>query len=163
VKPPSARAQASKGIAKLRKSISPGSVLILLAGRFRGRRVVFLKQLPSGLLLVTGPYAVNGVPLRRVNQSYVIATSTKVDIKAVKADKIDDGYFTKAKVPKSQKKKKKEGDFFSEDEKKEELSAERKAAQQAVDAALKCDDKMKAYLKDRFSLSKRDAPHKMVF
>merc|ERR1719440_421383 len=150
VKAPTARELASKGVTKLRKSITPGTVVILLGGRFRGRRAVFLKQLPSGLLLVTGPYGVNGVPLRRVNQAYVIATSTKVDVSKVKATKFEDSYFGKAKVPKSQKKKRKEEDFFAESSEPKELSEEKKADQTAVDGAVKCDDMMKKYLKAKF-------------
>ena len=162
VKAPSAREAASKGVAKLRKSLTPGTVVIMLGGRFRGRRAVFLKQLASGLLLVSGPYGVNGVPLRRVNQSYVIATSAKVAIGAVDA-KINDSFFGKAKVSKSQKKKKKEEDFFAEGAAAPELSAERKAAQEKVDASIKCDATMKKYLKAKFSLSKHDKPHAMAF
>lgn len=96
--------------AKLRKGITPGSVLVLLAGRFRGRRVVFLRQLPSGLLLVTGPYKINGVPLKRVNQAYTLTTSTKVDIKGADASKIEDGLFKKEKKAK----KAGENKFFAE-------------------------------------------------
>merc|ERR1712034_90368 len=83
---------------KLRKLLTPGTIVILLAGRHKGKRVVFLKDLrESGLILVTGPYQVNGVPLRPVPQSYVIATQTKVDVSGVESDKLDADMFKRKK------------------------------------------------------------------
>ncbi|CAH0477404.1 unnamed protein product [Peronospora belbahrii] len=149
--------------AKLRKSITPGTVLILLSGRFRGKRVVFLKQLPSGLLLVTGPYKVNGVPLRRVNQSYVIATSTKVNIENLELPAIDDPYFSKEKAAK----KSKEDQFFAQSSSAPVISEQRKKDQKTVDSALikKLDAEpfLKAYLNAKFSLTKRDRAHALKF
>ena len=49
----------------------------------------------------TGPYQVNGVPLRRVPQSYVIATETKIDIGSLKVDKdLNDEFFKRQKTQK---------------------------------------------------------------
>ncbi|KAF2319429.1 hypothetical protein GH714_015762 [Hevea brasiliensis] len=150
---------------KLRASITPGTVLIILAGRFKGKRVVFLKQLSSGLLLVTGPFKINGVPLRRVNQSYVIATSTKVDVSGINVDKFDDKYFAKQA---EKKKKKGEGEFFeSEKEEKNVLPQEKKDDQKTVDASLiksiEGVPDLKAYLGARFSLKAGMKPHELVF
>ena len=96
-------------LTKLRSSLEDkeglkvGTVLILLAGRFRGKRVVLVGR-EQNTLVVSGPYKVcrcppplhfnfnflpppspthphpqvNGVPLRRVDPAYVIATSTQV-------------------------------------------------------------------------------------
>ena len=47
------------------------------------------------LLYCSGPFKFSGVPLRRVNQSYMIGTSTKVNISGVNVEKFDDKYFAK--------------------------------------------------------------------
>ncbi|CAO3659710.1 hypothetical protein G6F70_003838 [Rhizopus microsporus] len=144
----------------LRSSITPGTVLILLAGRYRGKRVVFLKQLDSGLLLVTGPFKVNGVPLRRVNQAYVIATSTKLDLSSVKIDeKFNDAYFKKpAKAEKA---------FLEGEQKKaafpESKAADQKALDKEILAVAAKDALLVSYLKSTFSLRKGQFPHDMKF
>lgn len=103
-------------------------MLILLAGRFKGKRVVFLKQLDSGLLLVTGPFKVNGVPLRRVNQRYVIATSTSVDVSGANVGSVGDAFFKREAAAKA---KKGEEEFFATEGKVRELYAESRASLRA--------------------------------
>jgi large subunit ribosomal protein L6e len=150
--------------AKVRASIIPGTVLILLAGRFRGKRVICLSVLKSGLLLVTGPYKINGVPLRRVNPAYVIATSTKVDVSGVKADEFDDSYFGRSKDVKAEG----EDEFFLGDAPKAAVvSDKRKADQTKVDSVLlkvvEGTPMLEGYLAARFSLNANDKPHSMKF
>jgi large subunit ribosomal protein L6e len=161
---------------RLRETITPGTVLIILAGRFRGKRVIFLKQLPSGLLLVTGPYKVNGVPVRRVNQAYVIATATKVDISGLKVPKkFNDDYFRR---PRKVKKAPTEKEFFADadkaaaakDKKKkekkelpEQYKTDVKEFDKAVLALVRQVPTLVAYLGAKFSLTKGQYPHDMKF
>ncbi|KAH0434390.1 60S ribosomal protein L6-B [Colletotrichum kahawae] len=152
-----------------RKTLQPGTVLILLAGRFRGKRVVLLKTLEQGVLLVTGPFKINGVPLRRVNSRYVIATSYKVDVSGLDAKKIEEiaqpKYFTADKT----KQKAGEEAFFKQGEKpqKKEVNSSRAADQKAVDKALIASIKkvefLPSYLASSFSLRKGDKPHEMTW
>merc|ERR1712110_43678 len=148
---------------KLRQSVTPGTVLIMLAGRFKGCRVVFLKQLDGGLLLISGPYKVNGVPLRRVPQSMVIATQTKVDISGVKVPaEVNDEFFKKPANA-----KKKTDEVFDQKEKESTIDESRKAIQKDVDgkivAAIDKVALLKEYMSSKFSLKKGQKPHEMTF
>ncbi|PRP78740.1 putative 60S ribosomal protein L6 [Planoprotostelium fungivorum] len=141
---------------KLRASITPGTVLIVLSGRFAGKRVVFLKQSSNGLLIVTGPYELNGVPVRRIAQHLVIATSTKVDVSAVDVSKFDDAYFAKPSAPKQ---KKSEQGFFAEDASAQQSKkpaearlADQKSVDGAVLASVKKTEGLASYLAHSFSL-----------
>lgn len=106
----------------------------------------------------------NGVPLRRVNQAYVIATTTQVDITGVSSDlaKFDDAYFARAK-----KAKKSDEEFFAEKGTKPEIDPKRVADQKVVDdklmAKISAKPNLKEYLSARFSLSKNERPHEMKF
>ncbi|KAH8019471.1 hypothetical protein HPB51_019493 [Rhipicephalus microplus] len=120
-------------IAKLRKRITPGTILIFLAGPHRGKRVVFLKQLKTGLLMVTSPYGINGCPLRRINQIYMIATSTKIDILSVKLpENLDDRFFNRPMSAK-RRSRKDEGEIFDTKSQERTVSDEHRKVQKEVD------------------------------
>ncbi len=65
------------------------------------------------LWVYLGPSKLNGVSLRRVNQIYVIATSTKLDLSSANFDNLDDKVFKRVRPAK----KNAEKDIF--DSKKE--------------------------------------------
>jgi large subunit ribosomal protein L6e len=137
--------------------------------------------------VVTGPFKINGVPLRRVNARYVIATSTSVDVKGLDVskprsrskgatlttsaqskvlDKVSDtGYWGADKT----EKKKGEEAFFKQGEKpeKKQLAAGRADDQKSIDkpliANIKKEQFLASYLSSTFSLRKGDKPHEMVF
>ena len=113
---------------------------------------------------MSGPFKINGVPLRRVNQAYVIATSTKVDVSGADVSKFDDAYFSRDK---DATKEGQEEFFLGDAPKPAVVTDERKADQQTVDAALlkavASVDMLEGYLAARFTLNANDKPHKMIF
>ncbi|CAH2093405.1 unnamed protein product [Euphydryas editha] len=162
----------SKHVRRTRPSLTVGTVCILLAGRHAGKRVVLVGVLPSGLLLVTGPFAFNSCPLRRIPQRYVIGTSTKVDLSDFKLPAhLDDTYFKKNKKSTKRSVKRKEGeDIFVTKKEKYVPSEQRKADQKLVDEAVikaigKRSDKkiLRGYLKSAFGLRSSQYPHRLHF
>jgi large subunit ribosomal protein L6e len=126
---------------------------------------------------LTGPYKINGIPMRRVNPAYVIATSTSVDLSGVKIpDTVNDAYFraskkaaattTTDKKEVEKKGEKKEGEKKKE-EKKQKVTAARVADQKTVDepliANIKKVPQLSSYLSSVFSLKNGDFPHLMKF
>ncbi|KAK2947406.1 putative 60S ribosomal protein L6 [Blattamonas nauphoetae] len=146
------------------KGCTPGQVAIVLAGRFKGKRVVCLKNLPSGLILVTGPFKLNGVPLRRLNRAYLILTKTIVDVSKVDVTKVEDSMFRGKKL--SIKKRK---EFAAKEEPKrratrsDDLLKLQKSVDTGVLASVKSVKRMGSYLSSNFTLSKNQRPHLMKF
>uniref|UniRef100_A0A183SNU4 Large ribosomal subunit protein eL6 n=1 Tax=Schistocephalus solidus TaxID=70667 RepID=A0A183SNU4_SCHSO len=169
----------SKGVRrwKLRASLrKPGTVVILLAGRHRGKRAVCVgRHAHSGLLLITGPYSINGIPVRRVHPDYVLATKTVIRLSNFHIPKRlhSKTYFARSKPNRKDLLMKAAETIFVDKASEEtayKVSDERKKDQIAIDKqvlkAIRQSPSRKlllAYLKSTFSLSKHDYPHKMVF
>jgi len=169
------RTKKKKILTKLRPSITPGTILILLSGADKGKRGIYLKQLSSGLLLLAGPKSINGMGLRRANQAYVIATSTKIDLTGVDLkdlEKLKDSHFKKPVEKRWQKRKKKEF-FESEDEgdkdkKKKHRTGHRMykmngMVNKALAPLIKKVPHLAGYMRSKFRLQNNSLPHLMKF
>ncbi|KAF8820533.1 ribosomal protein RPL6 [Cardiosporidium cionae] len=248
----------------LRSSLVPGTVLIVLSGRYKGKRVVYLgptypktvnssakaiKRLPFGkralhagkvthgiakglkrnraitpqagklraaektkkaiakgqkgasavsttvtsygapMLIVAGPSVINGVPMRRMNPRYVIATSTRIDLSNMQEQletlsTLPSSAFSLSKAEKrkllKEKSSTKTGTFDDDASlfvtpetvgKKRSFDTPQgqayKDVQRAINkklsATLKNDDLLKRYLQTDFSLRNGMYPHQMAF
>lgn len=125
-------------------------------------------MLSSGLLLVTGPFALNSCPLRRISQRYVIATQTRINLASVEIPAhINDVYFKREeKKPKNRG----EGDVFAVKKERYVPSEQKKQDQVAVDKAVRTaisqhkDKKILfKYLRTYFSLGSTQYPHRLRF
>lgn len=157
-----------KHVRHTRRTLVPGKILILLAGRHKGKRVVLLKVLSSGLLLVNGPFYLNSCPMRRISQRYVICTKTRVNLKGVTIpEHINDSYFKRADKKKARKT---EGDIFAKQEEKYAPTEQRKKDQTEVDKLMRAAFKkthqgllVSKYLKSNFALRNHQYPHRLRF
>lgn len=150
--------------------------MILLGGAHKGKHAVVLKVLESGLILVTGPHKINGLPLRRVHQMFTIVTSTKIDLDKINlpAD-LNDSYFKRPAEKKTHglkgaKQQEGEANIFSKKRVDYELTTKRKEDQVTVDkqvleALKKHPEKqfLVPYLASHFYLKNKQYPHKMKF
>ncbi|EDR22865.1 60S ribosomal protein L6, putative, partial [Entamoeba dispar SAW760] len=151
---------------KLRKSIVPGAILIIVAGKYAGKKVVFLKQcIKSGALIVTGPFKINGVPLMRINQRYVIATSQKVDVSKVDTTGVDVKFFKKIAIKKAAFGKTVEEDFAKKqyEAKKALIVEKQKQVDESIVAEIKKVPYLKEYMASYFTLKNGDHPHLLKF
>ncbi|OHT01883.1 60S ribosomal protein L6 [Tritrichomonas foetus] len=81
---------------KTRDSLSVGTVVIILDGEHKGRRAVVVQDAGNGLVKVNGP----SVPTTEVDQDYLIATSTKLELGNVDVNNADGAVkAAAAKVP----------------------------------------------------------------
>lgn len=160
---------------KFKKGLEPGRVLIILAGKHRGKRVVLLKTLKSGLLLVNGPFKINACPLKRMHQKFVIVTRTKIPFDLVSVPKhINDKYFKAKKVTSSKGKKTKQGgNIFAKGKKSVGIKSNRvrgedqihvdKQVLKAIKNHMGDKKTILAYLGSFFYLRNHMYPHKLKF
>ena len=91
----------------------PGTILILLNKKMQGKKAILLKTTESNLFIISGPFSLNGISLRRVNPRYTISTENKIDLQNLSLQNLNDEYFNYLiKIHRSKDLEKKNEYFF---------------------------------------------------
>ena len=120
----------------LRTDLQPGNIVVMLEGPYTGKRAVFVKQLGSGMAVVSGVRDVNGVPPVRIDERFLFKLSATVSIPSININGDD---LTEVKRGRSQAIE------------SEPTSAEREV-EGAVSQAVRATKFMRAYLADPFKV-----------
>jgi len=147
---------------RLRKSMVPGRVCVCVIGPYTSKKLVFLKQLDSGLLLCA---CLNNSAIRRFPQKWLLATSEKVSLSGAVTGELgswSDCTFNVLKTESADDSK--ADDMFNQSETKNVPAEFQSSVDSLVKAVEGCvDDKyMTYYLKARFTLESQLGPHSMV-
>lgn len=122
---------------KEKKVIEKGSILILIGNKFNGKKCILLKYSKKGALIVSGPYSINGIPLRRINFKYAIQTDIKIDILGLNTQFLSDKYFDFLK----------ESDKLNSSMQKQKIISLHRIRQKVIDKYLEREIKKNFFLK----------------
>jgi ribosomal protein L14E/L6E/L27E len=70
-----------------------GSIIILLGSKLKGKKSILLKKTREGLFVISGPFCINGISLRRIHPRFVLPTEIKIELNNFNLHFLNDDYF----------------------------------------------------------------------
>jgi ribosomal protein L14E/L6E/L27E len=94
------------------KQTEKGAVLILLNPKFYGKKSILLNKTNDGFLVISGPYCINGISIKKIHPKYSIFTGLKLNLCKYNFRILTDRYFTLLKIAKKNFKKDEKNTLF---------------------------------------------------
>nr|UXY86672.1 60S ribosomal protein L6B [Cryptomonas paramecium] len=70
-----------------------GSVAIISFGKLRGKKAIILRTTKCRMFVISGPFSLNGISIRRIKYNHLIPTQNRLNISSVDTKIFDDEYF----------------------------------------------------------------------
>ncbi|AEA38705.1 60S ribosomal protein L6B (nucleomorph) [Cryptomonas paramecium] len=70
-----------------------GSIVIISFGKLRGKKAIILRTTKCQMFVISGPFSLNGISIRRIKPGHIITTRNRLDVDSVNTRIFDDEYF----------------------------------------------------------------------